>query len=104
MAREIQDRPHIQPKSRVRDPDKFAKALHAAGYTYRSLADHFHMARTTLNDYGLGKLRVLPAFAADIEEALSVETGSLFTPAASATPNKPSAEPTTPSNPSGGQG
>ena len=93
MARGLYSRRHVEPQPRVQEPDKFAEALHAAGHTYRSLAEQLDIPKSTLHGIAKGQLGVAPAFAARVEEALSVPTGSLFAPSLSTTPDSPAADP-----------
>lgn len=104
MSRRLYSRRHVEPRPRVQEPDKFATALHSAGYSYRSLATELDIPKSTLHRIAMGQLAVAPAFAAQVEEALSVAAGSLFAATVSTTPDAAPSDPTTPSNPSPGQG
>jgi transcriptional regulator with XRE-family HTH domain len=71
-------KPHVGPRLRVNDPDKFTEDLQAAGFTIRSLAKHLDCKKSTFYDIAKGRSGVAPAFARRVEEALDVPVGTRF--------------------------
>jgi ribosome-binding protein aMBF1 (putative translation factor) len=69
---------HLAGSDRA-DPAKFRQAIEAAGLSYRQLAEQLKVPRSTLYNIGQGKAVVSQRFARDVEEALKVEAGSIFT-------------------------